>query len=101
MVFCVHQARAVSTSSGMDCKGDALREPGSRDFKRPAIISQSAPELERREAASLQEFRNRSGTPQAAPKMLPTTAPRWQLSPPTMALAMIPAEKSRWYFQTR
>lgn len=41
------------------------------------------------------------GTPLAAPRREPTTAPRWQLSPPTMALAVMPAEKSLWYFHAR
>jgi hypothetical protein len=33
-------------------------------------------------------------TPWAAPSNEPTTAAQWQLSPPTMALAVMPASKS-------
>ena len=42
-----------------------------------------------------------SGTPEAAQRRAPMTAPRWQLSPPHMVLAMTPALKSPAYFQAR
>ena len=39
--------------------------------------------------------------PVATPRRAPTTVPRWQLSPPTLVLAMRPASKSEAYFQAR
>lgn len=44
---------------------------------------------------------NALGIPFAAARSEPTTLPRWQLSPPHMALAKIPAEGSFEYFQHR
>src|ERR1700677_1762490 len=43
----------------------------------------------------------RRGTPWAAPRMAPTTAPRWQESPPTWALTQMPAAKLSAYFHAR
>ena len=42
-----------------------------------------------------------SEAPVATPRRAPTTVPRWQLSPPTLVLAMRPDSKSEAYFQAR